>query len=73
MIRTTPGETDQDQLFYSKPANLFERMVKTPEWQQAVEKNQWVEHYLPSTEFAKELRRQHGILKDVLSELGMVQ
>lgn len=53
--------------------NAFGRMVKTPEWQQAVEKNQWVEHYLPSTEFAKELRRQQGILKDVLSELGMVQ
>jgi hypothetical protein len=38
-----------------------------------VEKNQWVEHYLNSSDMAKELRRQHGILKDVLSELGMVQ
>jgi putative tricarboxylic transport membrane protein len=51
----------------------FARLVKSDDWKQAVEKNQWVEHYLNSADFAKELRRQHGILKDVLSELGMVQ
>ncbi len=52
---------------------LFARMVKSDDWKQAVEKNQWEAHYLNSADFTKELRRQHGILKDVLSELGMVQ
>ena len=49
------------------------RMVKSNEWRQAVEKNQWEEHYLNSADTGKELRRQYGILKDVLGELGMVQ
>ncbi len=53
--------------------SVFARMVKSDDWKQAVEKNQWVENYLTSAEFSKELRRQDGILKDVLSELGMVQ
>jgi len=53
--------------------NVFARVVKSDDWKQAVEKNQWVEQYLNSADFGKELRRQHGILKDVLSELGMVQ
>jgi putative tricarboxylic transport membrane protein len=52
---------------------VFARLVKSDEWKQAVEKNQWVENYLNSADLGKELRRQHGILKDVLSELGMVQ
>ena len=52
--------------------NAFARLVKSDDWKQTVEKNQWVEHYLNSADFGKELRRQHGILKDVLSELGMV-
>lgn len=52
---------------------VFARMVKSAEWREAVEKNQWEERYLASAEFGKELRRQHGILKDVLGELGMVQ
>ena len=52
---------------------LFARLVKSDDWKQAVEKNQWVEQYMNSADMGRELRRQHGILKDVLSELGMVQ
>ena len=52
---------------------VFARLVKSDDWKQAVEKNQWVEDYRNSADMGKELRRQHGILKDVLSELGMVQ
>jgi putative tricarboxylic transport membrane protein len=66
-----PRGLSADQVRYWD--GLFSRMVKSDDWKQAVEKNQWVEHYLSSADFAKELRRQHGILKDVLSELGMVQ
>lgn len=52
---------------------VFARLVKSDDWKQAIEKNQWVENYMNSADMGKELRRQHGILKDVLSELGMVQ
>ena len=52
---------------------VFARLVKSDDWKQAVEKNQWVEDYRNSADMGKELRRQYGILKDVLSELGMVQ
>ncbi len=66
-----PRGLSADQVRYWD--GLFARLVKSDDWKQAVEKNQWVESYLNSADFAKELRRQHGILKDVLGELGMVQ
>ncbi len=66
-----PRGLSADQVRYWDSA--FARLVKSDDWKQAVEKNQWIEHYLNSADFGKELRRQHGILKDVLSELGMVQ
>ena len=66
-----PRALSADQIRYWD--GVFARMVKTDDWRQAVEKNQWVEHYMNSADFSKELRRQHGILKDVLTELGMVQ
>lgn len=66
-----PRGLSADQVRYWD--NVFARMIKSDDWKQTVEKNQWVEHYLNSADMGRELRRQHGILKDVLSELGMVQ
>lgn len=66
-----PRGLSADQVRYWD--GVFARLVKSDDWKQAVEKNQWVENYLNSADMGKELRRQHGILKDVLSELGMVQ
>lgn len=66
-----PRGLSADQVRYWD--SLFARMVKSDDWKLAVEKNQWVENYLNSADMGRELRRQHGILKDVLSELGMVQ
>ena len=66
-----PRGLSADQVRYWD--GLFARMVKSDDWKQAVEKNQWVENYMNSADMGKELRRQYGILKDVLSELGMVQ
>lgn len=66
-----PRALSADQVRYWD--GVFARLVKSDEWKQAMEKNQWVEHYMASADFGKELRRQHGILKDVLGELGMVQ
>lgn len=66
-----PRNLSADQVRYWD--GLFARVVKSNEWRQAVEKNQWEEHYMNSADTGKELRRQYGILKDVLGELGMVQ
>ncbi|MDB5809813.1 MAG: hypothetical protein JWN94_1935 [Betaproteobacteria bacterium] len=53
--------------------NAFGRMVKTAEWRQAVEKNQWEDDYMNSADFAKSLKSQYEILKDVLTEIGMAK
>ena len=52
---------------------VFQRLVKTDAWRQAIEKNQWEDGYMNSAEFGKDLKAQHEILKDVLTELGMVK
>jgi putative tricarboxylic transport membrane protein len=52
--------------------DVFGRLVKSSEWRQAVAKFQWQERYLNSADTGKELRRQHGILKDILGELGII-
>jgi putative tricarboxylic transport membrane protein len=52
--------------------SVFQALVKTDEWRQALDKNQWVEDFQTSAQMGKELKAQYEILKDVLSELGMV-
>jgi putative tricarboxylic transport membrane protein len=52
---------------------VFGRMVKTDAWRQAVEKNQWEDDYMNSADFGRNLKAQYEILKDVLTELGMVK
>ncbi len=66
-----PRGLSADQVRYWD--GVFAALVKSPEWKQAVAKNRWVESYRNSAEFGKELRRQYGILKDVLTELEMVK
>jgi putative tricarboxylic transport membrane protein len=51
---------------------VFGTMVKTPEWKQALDKFQWDPDFRGSADMGRELRRQHDILKEVLTELGMV-
>jgi putative tricarboxylic transport membrane protein len=52
---------------------VFQRLIKTEGWRQAVEKNQWDEDYMNSAELGRNLKKQYEILKDVLNELGMVK
>lgn len=52
---------------------VFQRLIKTEEWRQALEKNQWVEDYRSSADMGKDLKMQYEILRDVLTELGMVK
>jgi putative tricarboxylic transport membrane protein len=52
---------------------VFQRVIKTPAWKEALEKNQWDEDYMNSAELGKYLKSQYAVLKDVLGELGMVK
>lgn len=65
-----PKGLAQDRIRYWE--GVFGNMVKTPEWKQALDKFQWDPDFRNSADMARELRRQHDILKDVLTELGMV-
>ena len=51
---------------------VFQRIIKTEGWRQAVDRNQWDEDYMTSAELGKNLKAQYEILKEVLTELGMV-
>jgi putative tricarboxylic transport membrane protein len=66
-----PKGLSTDQIRYWD--GVFQRMIKTEEWRQAVERNQWVEDYRNSADMGKDLKAQYDILKDVLTELGMVK
>jgi putative tricarboxylic transport membrane protein len=66
-----PKGLSADQIRYWD--GVFQRMIKTEEWRQAVERNQWVEDYRNSADMGKDLKAQYDILKDVLTELGMVK
>ena len=65
-----PKGLSADQIRYWD--GVFQRLIKTEGWRQALEKNQWDEDYMNSAELRKSLKAQYEILKDVLSELGMV-
>ena len=42
---------------------VFQRVIKTPAWKDALEKNQWDEDYMNSAELGKYLRSQYTVLK----------
>ncbi|HEV2008312.1 MAG TPA: tripartite tricarboxylate transporter substrate binding protein [Burkholderiales bacterium] len=65
-----PKGLSADQIRYWD--DVFARLIKTPSWKDAVAKNQWDEDYMNSAELGKNLKAQYEILKDVLTELGMV-
>ena len=52
---------------------VFRKMVQTPQWKEAVAKNQWESDYKNSADTTKALKEEYEILKDVLTELGMAK
>lgn len=66
-----PRGLTQPQLAYWD--GTLRAMLKTPGWKDAVQKYQWEEDYKDSAAMAKSLKAQYGILKDVLTELGMAK
>src|SRR6185436_15374933 len=45
-------------------------MVKTPEWIQAIQKNQWENEYLSSANTFKFMQEEYKLLETLLTELG---
>ena len=45
-------------------------IVKMPEWQDAVRKNQWEDEYLGSADTVKFMREEYRHLEALLTELG---
>lgn len=66
-----PKGLSADQVRYWD--GIFQRLIKTEEWKLALERNQWVEDYRNSANMGKDLKAQYEVLKDVLTELGMVK
>ncbi len=66
-----PKGLTADQIRYWE--GVFQRLIKTEGWRQALERNQWDEDYMNSADLGKNLKAQYEILKDVLNELGMVK
>ncbi len=51
----------------------FAALAASGEWRKDVEKNYWVNHYLPSREAAKYWTAQYRELEDILTELGLAK
>jgi putative tricarboxylic transport membrane protein len=64
-----PKGLSDDQVRYWN--SLFQRIVKTDMWKQALERNQWEDSYMNSAELGKELKSQYNMIKESMIELGM--
>jgi putative tricarboxylic transport membrane protein len=50
--------------------NVIDRLVRTRAWQQALERNGWVDLYLPGDRFAQFLRSEQNRIAAVVRDLG---
>jgi len=64
-----PRGLTTDQIRYWE--GVFQRLMKTEGWRQALERNRWDEDFQGSAELGRNLKAQYEVLKDVLTELGM--
>jgi putative tricarboxylic transport membrane protein len=51
--------------------SLFQRLVKTDMWKQALERNQWEDNYMDSAELGQDLKSQYNMIREIMIELGM--
>jgi putative tricarboxylic transport membrane protein len=52
---------------------VIDRMVKSPEWQATLKKNDWVDLYLPGDAFTTYLKSEESRVADVLKSIGLVK
>ena len=53
--------------------DAVDRMVKSPEWQATLAKNDWVDLYLPGAAFSTYLRAEESRVTDILKSIGLVK
>jgi putative tricarboxylic transport membrane protein len=53
--------------------NVVDRMVKSPEWQAILKKNDWVDLYMPGDQFAAYLKAEDARITDILKSIGLVK
>jgi putative tricarboxylic transport membrane protein len=49
------------------------KATQVPEWKGDLEKNYWTDDFVPSAQFRKELEKDYGEMKAVLTELGLAK
>lgn len=67
-IVAPPGLSDGER---DRLISLVTRMVKTPEWQRALERNGWTGAFLPGEKFGRFIQDQNNRVATVLKELGL--
>ncbi len=68
-VLAPPGIDDATREAYIE---LFEQMHETPEWQQALEDNGWVDNFATGEEFGAFLEEQDNRVETTLADLGLV-
>lgn len=52
---------------------VLRKATQVPEWKGDLEKNYWTDDFVPSAQFRKELEKDYGEMKAVLTELGLAK
>lgn len=52
---------------------VLRKATQVPEWKGDLEKNYWSDDFLPSQQFRKELEKDYGEMKAVLTDLGLAK
>jgi putative tricarboxylic transport membrane protein len=66
-IVAPPGITDEQK---AELETIVSEAVETPEWQQAIERNQWTDTFMVGDEFARSLEAEAEFVNGIWAELG---
>jgi putative tricarboxylic transport membrane protein len=53
--------------------DVVDKMVKSPQWKAILEKNDWVDLYMPGDQFATYLKAEDARITDILKTIGLVK
>ena len=67
-IVAPPGLSEADR---NKLIDLFTRLSATPEWKEALRRNNWTDAFQPGPQFGEFLRQENDRVVSVLKELGL--
>lgn len=66
-IVAAPGITDEEK---RELQTIVQEVVETPEWQDAIERNQWTNTFLVGEEFEKFIAEETAAVDEIWNELG---